>query len=216
MPGRSAWRPLAVFVALAIAALLCGCGSSSRTQAASVAPSVSGRASPSVVVSAPPSSTATASASASVSVVVDPTLLEVLPAAVDGIPLAFSPEASAEVAADPSLAGEVERVAYAVAVDAPEEELLVAAVAALREGVFDDAYFRTWREQYDREVCAQAGGVRAASLEVDIDGRDVFVGSCVNGGNTYHVWMADRELLLSAVAFGDRALGQRLVESLED
>lgn len=220
MTGRRA-RGAAAAAAVVLAAAGCGASSASGSVApgGSVVPSEGTAASaspgPSRSPSEPPQGTPPSPAASATSVAVDPALLEILPDAVDGIPLQFSPDASSQVAADPELVGEVERVAYAVAVDAAEEELLVVAVASLAPGVFGDDYFRTWRDQYDREVCAQAGGVREAGLEVSIDGRPVFVRSCVDGGSTYHVWLADRDLLVSAVSFGDRALGQRLVETLD-
>jgi len=146
---------------------------------------------------------------------VDASLLDLLPADVDGVPVEFSGEAAAEVAGDSSVA-DAEAIAYGIAVDPEDEQLLIVAVARLREGVFGDGFFRGWREAYDREVCAQVGGVAAGAVQAEIDGRNVFIGSCVNGGTTYHVWLEARRSIVSAVSFGDRRLGERLVEDLRE
>jgi hypothetical protein len=147
---------------------------------------------------------------------VDASLLDPLPAEVDGVPLEFAPEASEQVAADAGIGRHVNAVAYAIAGLPAGDQLLVVSVSRLREGRYDEELFRVWREDYDRGACAQAGGVRQGSLVTEVDGRNVFVGSCVNGGNTYHVWLPDRSAILSAVSFGDRRLGERLVQTLEE
>lgn len=205
-------------LAVAVLALAAAC---SPALTATPGPNASARAAASVgAASASPSGVAASSGSPAATrtarAEVDPSLLDLLPPTVDGLDLAFSAEASDAVVADPALSPDVESVAYGIAVDPESADLLVAAVSRVREASFDDAFFRGWRESYDREVCRQAGGIAQGSLETEIEGRNVFIGSCVNGGNTYHVWMPDRSAILSAVSFGERRLGQRLIETLEE
>jgi hypothetical protein len=132
------------------------------------------------------------------------------------VPLEFSGEASSDVADDPELAADAEAVAYGIAAEPAGEQLLVVAVTRLRADAFDDAFFRMWRDRYDVGACEPAGGVREGRAEAEIDGRNVFIGSCVNGGNTYHVWLEGSRLVVSAVSFGDRRLGERLMATLRE
>ena len=143
----------------------------------------------------------------------DETLLELLPAELDGLPVASAPEAAADIQADPDLVAAGERLALGLVVD-PAGELAVAAVIALRPGVFSDAFWRDWRDSYDAGACAQAGGVRG-NAEATIGGRLVHIGTCEGGARTYHVHLEDRNVLVSVTAIGDvRRLGERVVSGL--
>ena len=148
------------------------------------------------------------------SVVVDASLLDALPASIAGIDLVADDETAAEIAAGPGLADSVASIAvglYAGVGPSPEEDLAIVNVVTLRDGVFDDAFFRSWRETYDAAACEPAGGVAVGAAEAEIDGRTVFIGTCVNGGHTYHVHLDDPERLLAITAFGDDRLGEQVV-----
>jgi len=143
----------------------------------------------------------------------DETLLEILPVELDGLALTSAPEAADDIQADPDLVATGERVALGLVVD-PAGELAVAAVIALRPGVFSDAFWRDWRDSYDAGACAQAGGVRGRA-EAQIGGRLVYIGTCEGGARTYHVHLEERNILVSVTAIGDvRRLGERLVSEL--
>jgi hypothetical protein len=144
---------------------------------------------------------------------VDPTLLDVLPNPVGGVGLTFSPEASGDVADAPGLVGSAEAVAYAIGVDGGATDLVVVSLVRLRPGAFSDAFFRDWRDGHDEAVCEPAGGVSGHG-EATLGGRNVWIGSCVNGGNTYHAWLPDRRIVVSAYAVGDERLGEQLMAGI--
>jgi len=102
-----------------------------------------------------------------------------------------------------------------VAGDRATGDLVVAVVTRLRPGVFGDAFFRGWRDSYDRAVCAPAGGV-SGNAEADIGGRNVFIGSCAGEGHTYHAWLPARRVVISAYAVGGRRLGERLMAEVAE
>ena len=145
---------------------------------------------------------------------VDPSLLDLLPPTIEDVALESSADASREVAADPALSGDAEAVAYAIAASRESRDLLVVAVARIRPGTFTDDFFRGWRDSYDAEVCGQAGGV-LGHAEAEIDARQVFIGTCVNDGRTYHTWLNDQRVIVSAFSVGQRRMGERLMESLD-
>ena len=165
-----------------------------------------------------PSSTAASSQtplpSNAQSVVIDSSLLEVLPPEVDGLPIVESPEAEAEALTDPELAEVAEAIAAGFAIDPATNDFVYAAVIRLREGVMGDERFRDWRDSYDEGACSQAGGV-VGHAQAEIDGRTVYIGTCDGGVRTYHVWLTEQNLLVSASAVGEeRRLGERVVEDL--
>jgi hypothetical protein len=145
---------------------------------------------------------------------VDASLVAVLPADVDGVRVEFSPEASEETIAGGNLPPQVDALAFGLA--ATPEDFVIASVVRLDEGAFDDGFYRDWRASYAEGVCGPAGGVGAGTAEAGIGGRNVFIGSCVNGGHTYVTWLEDRSVIVSAYAVGDRRLGERLMETLEE
>lgn len=147
-------------------------------------------------------------------VVVDPSLLEVLPAEVDGLPIQESPEAEAEALTDPELAEVAEAIAAGFAIDQATSDFVYAAVIRLRAGVMGDERFRDWRDSFDEGACSQAGGV-VGHAQADIGGRTVYIGTCDGGVRTYHVWLAEQNLMVSASAVGEeRRLGEKVVEGL--
>ena len=158
-----------------------------------------------------PSEAACGAGEASPPAVVDRALLEILPAEVDGIPVAPSPDGEAAGQSDPCLAQIGDAFASAFAAD-PENFVFVA-VVSLRPGALGDVVFRDWRDSFDEGACSQADGV-AGHAETEIGGRTVYIGTCVGDLRTYHVWLEEQEVLVSASAVGERRLGERLVENL--
>jgi hypothetical protein len=146
-------------------------------------------------------------------VVIDSRLLDVLPDAVDGFELVESPDAELAALEDPQLEAVAASMAAGIAVDAAGGEFVYAIVVRLNPGAMDANVFRDWRDSYDEGACSQADGV-AGHAETEIGGRTVYIGTCVGGLRTYHVWLEEQEVLISASAVGERRLGERLVENL--
>ncbi len=144
-------------------------------------------------------------------VVEDPTLLAVLPADVAGVPVTHEALAFTEAATDPAFAGNVEAAAFAVAVDGAD--LASAVVARLNPGVYSEAFFRDWRDTYDEGACGQAGGV-VGNAETQLGEQAVYIGTCAEGLRTYHAWLADRGVVVSAFSLGDRRFGELLMAGL--
>ncbi len=198
---------LAALATLAVTATLAACG-----------PAVPTATSPTPSPSPPPSVAATSLPTGEPSggaVAVDPTLLDILPSEVDGVAVELDEATSATVAADPATTGDVEAIAIALALDTENAggDLAIANVVRLRAGVFNDEFYRSWRDSFDEAACASAGGV-VGHAEAELGGRQVFIGSCAGGARTYHVLAADR-ILVAVTSVGERRLGEQLVANLD-
>jgi hypothetical protein len=204
--ARTASRGAGAGVVL-VAGLALGLGACSPNAPSSAPGTVAPTASPSATVGLSGSPTPTSA------VAVDPSLLEVLPETVDGVPIAESADGEAEALADPGLGAVAVGVAAGLAVDAGSGEFVYVVVVRLRPGAMTDERFRDWRDSFDEGACSQAGGV-TGNAEAQIGGRTVYIGSCGGGVRTYHAWLAEPGLLVSASAVGERRLGERLVEGL--
>lgn len=146
--------------------------------------------------------------------VIDPSLLAVLPASVKDLPLVEDPDSETHDLTDPALGREASALAAALAVDPASGDFAYASVVRLRPGVYSDDYFRSWRETFDAAACAQAGGVAQSSAEATLAGHRTFIGHCVGGILTYHTYLADRDLIVSISAVGDEHFGELVVEGL--
>ena len=153
------------------------------------------------------------SPTATPAVALDPSLLGVLPASVSGFAVVESPEAETAALGDPQLAKVGTAMVAGIAVDATVGEFVYAVVVRLRPGTMTDAVFRDWRDSYDQGACSQASGV-SGNAQTQIDGRTVYIGTCTGGVRTYHVWIPERQLLVSASSVGDRRFGETLMENL--
>jgi hypothetical protein len=143
----------------------------------------------------------------------DGALLEYLPTEVAGITLSEDLDIASEALGDPTLPRIATAVDAAVAVDAANGNLVSAWVLRLRAGVFTDADYRQWRDSYDDGACAAAGGV-VGRAEATIADRQAYVTSCVAGLHTYHVWLQEQGILISASSIGDGRFGEKLLEGL--
>ena len=141
------------------------------------------------------------------------TLLDVLPTTVEGIALTEDLDIASDALSDPVLPNIATSVDAAVAVDTGSGNLVSAWVVRLRPGVFNDSGFRQWRDAYDEGACAAAGGV-VGRAEATIADRQAFVTSCVAGLHTYHVWLKEQDILISASSIGDGRYGEHLLEGL--
>jgi hypothetical protein len=167
---------------------------------------------------AAPSATPSAATSSAAAIRVDPALLDVLPSEIDGQPLRPDDATAADIAGTGDLATDVEAIAVGLYIRASEtaEDLAVASVVRLRSGVFDDGWYRSWRETYDQGACEVAGGVTSGAAEAEIGGHTTHIGSCVEAVHTYHVHLADPERVVSITAAGDGRFGERVVAGLTE
>ena len=92
-------------------------------------------------------------------------------------------------------------------------DIASAVVAKPLAGEFSDAWFRDWRDSYNEGACAQSGGV-ARNAEAELGGRTVYIGTCAGGLRTYHAWIEDRGLLVSAFSIGEGQFGEQLMAGL--
>jgi hypothetical protein len=161
-----------------------------------------------------------ASGTGAAAVAVDPSLLRFVPSSGDGITLTFDPDTTASVATDPSLAADISGIAIGLytrtpanASAPPSDDLTIVSVVNLRDPNVDDAWFRSWRDSYDRAACANAGGV-ARNAETVLGGKTFFVGSCAAGAFTYHVHLADVGIVVSLTSVGPGGLGEEIVNRM--
>lgn len=201
--ARAAASALALATSLAIALAAC-----------SPAPTA-GPTNPATPIPSPTQKlpTATPGVTSSLPVAIDPALLGILPARVDGIEVVESPEAEIAALAGPELAAVGSAMAAGIAVDTTTGQFVYAVVIRLEPGAMDDAVFRDWRDSYNEGACSQAAGV-VGTAEAQIGGRTVYIGTCNGGVRTYHVWLVEQSILISASAVGDRRLGELLMENL--
>jgi hypothetical protein len=145
--------------------------------------------------------------------VIDSALLQYLPESIEAFPVTEALDEAALALADPALTGIATALDVGLALDESTGNLVIAHVVRLREGAFDDGTYRQWRDSYDDGACAAAGGVNARA-EIPIDGRTVFVTSCVGDLRVYHVWIEDQHLLISASSVGAGRFGELLMGEL--
>jgi hypothetical protein len=190
--------------ALAILATvaLAGCAS---------APSPPASATPAATV-VPATPTPTASTSA---VTIDSSLLSLLPADVSGFAITESPEAEASAAQSSELSPVATAFAAGLAADPAGRNWAFGVVVALRPGVMSDGTFRAWRDSYDKGACSQAGGV-VGHAESKIGTRLTYITACSGGVHTYHVWLPERQRLVSVSAVGDGRFGEQMIAGIRD
>lgn len=206
-PSRAIAVPL---VALALAVTAC-----SPTPAPTALPLPTPAPTPSVapVASSPATSSSVAGA------VVDPSLLDVLPAEVEGQALRPDPETAAEIAATEALAPDVEAIAvglYIAPGASTADDLAIVNVVRLGPGVFDDAWYRSWRSTYDDGACQVAGGVTPGAVHSVIAGHETDIGTCQGGVHTYHVRLVNPDRVISITAAGEGRFGERVVAGLTE
>ena len=200
--------------AVALAILACGPGVGTTQSAL---PTPIGTAAATALPTDPSTPIATTPAASS-GVLVDQTLLDLLPVDVGGVVLTSDPETAANIAADPALAGSVASVAvgFAIAPGASDGgDLAVAIVAQLLPGLYDDAFYASYRDSFDAAACRAAGGVEGTA-QSDIAGRAVFIGTCSAGANTYHVYLKGHDAIISVTSVGSLRLGEQVIAGLRE
>ena len=146
-------------------------------------------------------------------VVIDSTLLALLPEKIGSTPVQEDLDAAAEAVSDPALDQLASGVDAAVAVDVGNGNLVYALVVRLKSGAFGEELYRQWRDSYDEGACAGSGGV-VGNAEAEIGGRKTYVTSCAQSMHTYHVWLEDQGILVSASSIGDGRFGEELLKGL--
>jgi hypothetical protein len=146
-------------------------------------------------------------------VALDPTLLAILPESIDGVPVTEAIDEAAIALNDPALPRIATALDVGVAIDTATADLVTASVVKLRPEAFTDATYRQWRNSFDEGACAGAGGVRGIA-DATIDERTVHITSCVSGQLTYHLWLTEHDILISASSIGDGRFGEKLMDNL--
>jgi hypothetical protein len=206
---------------IGLAALLVACGQATQTPTSRpTATPTRTPASSAQGHSIAPSAAAAPTASPTVAptrpdVGIDTGLLRLLPETVDGHPVEESAEAAIAAVSDPALGVSADSIAVGAVFDPASESFAVASVVRLKPGVYDEEFFRDWRDSFDEGVCAQAGGVEG-NAEAEIDGRTVYIGTCAGGVHTYHVYLEDSDTVISVNALGEARLGERMMETLPE
>jgi hypothetical protein len=196
---------LAVALALGLGALAAGC---SAVEPPGTSPRSTVQASSSLAPVATPGGSGAAS------IVIDSELLTVLPTTIGGLAITESREGETDALADPVLPTIATAAAAAVAVDAGPANLVYVLVVRLLPGSMTEDRFRDWRDSYDEGACGGPGAV-VGHAESPIDDLAVFIGTCSSGDlRTYHVWIADSNLLITAASSGQKRLGELLMGEL--
>jgi hypothetical protein len=195
-------------VAVALVVVVgCANGSPSASAAGPAAGSTS--ASPEATAAISPS---LPSSVPGVDVVMDPALLQILPAAIGAAKVEIEPESFTEAVRDSSFVASVDGAAFAIVVEG--EDWATGVVAHLRPGVFSEGFFRDWRDTFDEGACGQAGGV-AGNAEVGLeDDRTMYLTTCAGGLRVYHAFVAERQAIVSLFSVGERRFGEQLMSGL--
>jgi len=210
---RASLAPLGLALA---AALFAACNTNDPTRSASAVPGPSSGAVSSTATdtTAPPGSLGpppNPTPDDTTGVVLDPTVLGVLPADVDGTAVAEEPDEAASLLNTTDLGRYAEAADAGVAVDG--SNLVVAWVVRLRPGAFNETSYQQWRDSYDEGACSAAGGVTGRA-QAELGGRNTYVTSCVGALRTYHVWLEEQNVLVSASSVGERRFGEKLISTL--
>ena len=146
-------------------------------------------------------------------ITLEPGLLAYLPVSIEGTPVNEDLDVASEALLDPALPAIASGLDTAVAVDTGSGNLVTAWVVRLRPAQFGEEAWRQWRDSYDEGACSAAGGV-VGNAQAEIDGRDTFITTCAEALRTYHVWLEEENVLVSASSIGDGRFGEKLMDSL--
>ena len=209
---RRATAAAVAIAGLLVAVVACDPGSTQSTAAPGSTISVGGGVTfePPTTFGPPPSPSPPDTASP---VVLDPTLLAILPESIEGAPITEALDEAALALTDPALPRIATALDVGVAVDTASADLVTAHVVKLRPEAFTDATFRQWRDSFDEGACAGAGGVGGVA-QATIDERTVHIGNCMSGQLTYHLWLTEHDILISASSIGEGRFGEKLMDNL--
>lgn len=206
---RRAWLAAIVSAIVSASVSISACGPATPTSLPSVPPSAS-----------PPSTAAsTATTATTFEVEVDPSLLDVLPAAIDSQPRRPDDPTASEIARTGNLGPDVEAIAvglYVRAGSSASQDLAIVNVVRLRPDAFSEAWYRDWRTTYDDGACEIAGGVTPGAAQSRIGDHDTDIGTCQGGVHTYHVHLTGPDRVVSITAAGEGRYGELVVKGLTE
>ena len=210
---RGSRRGPVILLAASLAAALAGCSTNGPTTGPTTGPTggvgATATAEPPPSFGPPPSPTPDDAAP----VVLDSSLLQLLPESIGTTPVEEDVDAAAEALSNPALDQIATGVDAAVAVDLGNGNLVYAVVVRVKPAAFGEEIYRQWRDSYDEGACTASGGV-VGHAEAEIGGRKTYVTSCVEGMHTYHLWLQDQDVLISASSIGDGRFGEQLLAGL--
>jgi hypothetical protein len=146
-------------------------------------------------------------------VTIDPSLLAILPRTVDSIAVIEDDDGDDQIRGDDVLPTFASAGVSAVAADASTSNLAFGYVVKLRPNAFSDAIYQDWRETFDAGACTDENQV-AGTASATVDGNTVYIGTCANGLHTYHVWLKDRNTLISLWSTGEKKFGLVMLGTL--
>jgi hypothetical protein len=201
---------------VAVAALVAGC-----SVQATAAPSIGPLGSADLTTAGPDDSGLPASSfgppqtpsADTTPITIDPTLLAFLPVMIDTTPVKEDLDVASDALQDQALPRIATGLDAAVAVDTVTGNLVTAWVVRLRPDAFGDTAYQQWRDSYDDGACNAAGGI-VGRAEATLGGRDTYVTSCVAALRTYHVWLPDQGVVVSASSIGTGRFGEKLMSAL--
>ncbi len=145
----------------------------------------------------------------------DPTLLAVLPGTLGDLKVTEWPDLETPVLGDAELSKSADRFAGAVVGDPGGPDWATVEVIELKPGSRTDAAYAVLRTQLDTGGCSQAGGV--ASRETIVIGtRTVDHDVCQGSVDLYLTRSSEQGLLIYVWSVGPQQLGQQLIASLRD
>lgn len=211
-PARTLGRSPAALLLLATLLAVVGCTTALPTDRPGDASP--GRSSPGDSTSPDAIASPTVSAPPSVAspIPVDRTLLDVLPAAIDGSPMLAAAELEGRAGDDPGLASAAERAAAGLVASGSRPDWAIAWVVALRAGAWDDAAYRSWRASYDLGVCTSQGGP-AGHAEAVSGGRTVYITTC-GALVVHHARLSAPDRIVAVTSVGAGRWGERLIAGL--
>ena len=197
---------------VALLAAIAGCGGPTEPTVPSASPS----GAVGVPATSRPATSGPATSPTPAPIVVDPTLLALLPAQVDGVTLKPAPETAAEMTADAYLRISASAIAVGIVAtgSATGDDFASASVVRLRPGVYSEAFFDDWRKSYDAAACAPAGGVASHRQQV-IGAHTVQVTLCTGGARTLHAHLSG-DILISITTVGARGFGDLVLARLRE
>ena len=213
--ARAVRAALGAVVLVALVAAVAGCDSPTAPTAPTV-PSASPAGAIGVPATSAPANSGPATSPAPAPIVVDLTLLALLPVQVDGVTLKPAPEAAAAMTADAYLGISTSAIAVGIVAtgSASGDDFASVSVVRLRPGVYSEPFFEAWRQAYDAAACAPAGGVAGHRQQV-IGAHMVEVTLCTGGARTLHVHLSG-DILISITTVGARGFGGLVLAGLRE
>ena len=161
---------------------------------------------------ATPSTGTGPSPSAATGILIDQSLLDILPKTVAGSTVVADANRETETASDTALATYARALAAATVGDNGENIATIILVERRPEVAMAD-WFPRYRADFDSAACDPIGGPGSTSTRT-LAGREVQVTSCKDGGIVYHVIVDGGTTIMSVFELGPKEFGRVLLENL--